>query len=93
MSSEVVNGVRAGSVVWIAQAIAASAGITSGPIEIAPCGVRSQSVSGSSNIAVPAPTSISRIPVSLEIGGCGVRPASISPSWSIPDSISIAGSA
>ncbi len=34
-SSEVVNGVAGGSSVWIAQATAASAGIVSGPIEIA----------------------------------------------------------
>ncbi len=76
-SSAVVSGVAGGSCVWIAQAIAASAGIVSGPIEIAPWDVHSQSLNGIENEVVPTPHSISRIPVSREIGGWGAVPATI----------------
>jgi hypothetical protein len=74
-SSAVVSGVAGGSSVWIAQAIAASAGIVSGPIEIAPCGVHSHLVSGIEKAAVPTPHSVMRMPVSREIGGCEAVPA------------------
>ncbi len=76
-SSEVENGVAPGSCVWSAHAIAASAGITSGPIPIVPWGAHSQRVSGIVNSAVPSPMALSRIPVSREIGGCGISPLSI----------------
>ncbi len=78
--------------VWIEQAMAASVGMTSGPIEIAPWGERSQSVSGNSKVAVPVPASTKLIPVRREMGGRGVRPASISPSCSMPGRSSRLGS-
>jgi hypothetical protein len=90
--SEVVKGVRAGSLDVMAAPKAASATIARKPPGITPWDERNQPDAGCSIIVSVSSAWLKERPVRCDIGGRGHPPTMHDRSWSIPDSWKIRGS-